>query len=134
MKRKRLFTDYEIKNAPTNTKENPMRHLEPDYRYFPAKPPYVKEMHIIRVKNTLAGRKLIETWRKSLKGTGVQVRARGRDNDRKALFAKTGRYYCSYSANGNDISFNSPEGHLCREFMVYVVVPTGVRLSKYITF
>lgn len=133
MARKSLFTGYEILHAPKNKDEKNMTNREPNYRFFHFD--YNgKSLHIIRVKNTPAGRKLIESWRKAVRGTGVRITPRGRDNDRKALFAKTGRTYCLYSANGNDIYFNTPEGKLCQEFMVYVYVPKGVTLSKEINF
>jgi len=131
-RRKCLFSSYEILHAPKN-KDKKMTNREPNYRFF--KFDYSgKELHIIRVSNNTCGRKLIEFWRKCARGTGVRVVARGRDNDRKKLFKKVGRTYCTSSANGNDIYMNTPEGKLCQEFLVYVYVPKGVKLNSSFKF
>lgn len=95
-----------------------MKKEKEDFNVYKTYTNYVR----IRVKNDLQGRATIVNLKDWAHSHRLPVRVRGRHHDRKALFAQIGREYCPYRADANDISFNSPAGRLCDEFVVYITV------------
>ena len=74
----------------------------------------------ISIPNTPDAPEVIKQMRIAAKRVGVIVAVRGRCKQRKAVFAVTGRYYSTHSANTNDIYLGQPEAKYCHSWAIYL--------------
>ena len=74
----------------------------------------------VKVQNDANAIATIKQMRAVAKTVGMRVDVRGRCKQRKAVFAITGRYYSTRSANVNDIYLGSAEAPFCHEWAIYI--------------